>query len=58
MEKEHTLLSGQLDKCELQYTSVDAISDTVSALRASFDAGTMRDIGFRKQQLRALLQGL
>ncbi|KAJ2645082.1 hypothetical protein GGF44_000147 [Coemansia sp. RSA 1694] len=58
MEKEHTLLSGQLDKCELQYTSVDAISDTVSALRASFDVGTMRDIGFRKQQLRALLQGL
>ncbi|KAJ2745189.1 hypothetical protein GGI20_002371 [Coemansia sp. BCRC 34301] len=58
MQMEHTLVSGQLEKCEIQYTSIEAISGTVSALRASFDAGTMRDIGFRKQQLRALLQGL
>ncbi|KAJ2799735.1 hypothetical protein H4S07_005360 [Coemansia furcata] len=58
MDKEHSLVSGQLDKCELQYTPVEDISGTVSALRDSFASGTMRDVGFRKQQLRALLKGL
>ncbi|KAJ2730720.1 hypothetical protein IW152_005054 [Coemansia sp. BCRC 34962] len=58
MEKEHTLVSGQLDKSELQYTSVEAIGGIVSTLRESFASGTMRDISFRKQQLRALLKGL
>ncbi|KAJ2333001.1 hypothetical protein GGH91_006039, partial [Coemansia sp. RSA 2671] len=58
MDKEHTLVSGELDKSELRYTPVEAISGTVSALRESFARGTMRDISFRKQQLRALLKGL
>ncbi|KAJ2050722.1 hypothetical protein GGH13_008734, partial [Coemansia sp. S155-1] len=58
MDKEHSLISGQLDKVELQYTPVETISDTVSALRDSFASGTMRDISFRKQQLRALLKGM
>ncbi|KAJ1884366.1 Hexadecenal dehydrogenase, partial [Coemansia sp. S17] len=58
MDKEHSLISGQLDKVELQYTPIETISDTVSALRDSFASGTMRDISFRKQQLRALLKGM
>ncbi|ORX74459.1 aldehyde dehydrogenase [Linderina pennispora] len=40
------------------YTPIDAISTTVQDMRSSFKKGTMRDISFRKQQLKALMAGL
>ncbi|KAI9504502.1 hypothetical protein GGI25_005544 [Coemansia spiralis] len=58
MNKEHTTVTGALTECDLQYTAVDSINGIVSELRTSFSSGTMRNISFRKQQLRALLQGL
>ncbi|KAJ2003575.1 hypothetical protein H4R26_002986 [Coemansia thaxteri] len=58
MSKEHSSVSGQLGECELQFTTIEAIGETVSSLRASFANGTMRDIAFRKQLLRDFLRGL
>ncbi|KAJ1944909.1 hypothetical protein FBU59_002466 [Linderina macrospora] len=42
----------------LTFTPVEAISTTVQEMRTSFKQGTMRDMEFRKQQLKSLLAGL
>ncbi|KAJ2794346.1 hypothetical protein H4R20_006260, partial [Coemansia guatemalensis] len=58
MSKEHTSVTGALNESELVYTKVDAVGGVVKSLQASFAAGAMRNIEYRKQQLRAFLQGL
>ncbi|KAJ1951075.1 hypothetical protein FBU59_000370 [Linderina macrospora] len=47
-----------LEKQELAFTPVAKISTIVNGLRSAFADDVMRDIGFRKQQLQALLQGV
>ncbi|KAJ2612297.1 hypothetical protein H4S08_002766 [Coemansia sp. RSA 1365] len=58
MSKEHTTVTGALNESELVYTKVEAVDGIVKSLQASFAAGRMRNIEYRKQQLRAFLRGL
>ncbi|KAJ1965050.1 Hexadecenal dehydrogenase [Dipsacomyces acuminosporus] len=58
MSKEHVTVSGELTESALEYTPVDAVSGIVSTLRESFNSGKLREIDYRKQQLRALLRGI
>ncbi|KAI8321884.1 hypothetical protein GQ54DRAFT_311415, partial [Martensiomyces pterosporus] len=58
MSKEHTAVPGEPAASSLEYTSVDAISGVVSTLRESYEGGKLRDLSFRKQQLKSLLRGV
>ncbi|KAJ1732967.1 hypothetical protein LPJ61_001786 [Coemansia biformis] len=58
MSKEHTTVTGALDKGELAFTPVEDIGGIVSGLHSSFASGVQHSLASRKEQLRAMLRGL
>ncbi|KAJ1934939.1 hypothetical protein FBU59_005531, partial [Linderina macrospora] len=58
MNKEYTVISDHSTESGLVATPIDSISTTVQEMRTNFANGIMRDMEFRKQQLKALLRGL